>query len=119
MSPWQFYMIINQNVPELIVCESSISIVITAGKEPATVFRINKEALSWAHILLLGDRENLGATIARSCLGRPNTHLPPVVEDKASGTAVLEDGVVVLILVEFDTTVESKHRNFGQFRQIK
>ena len=42
-------------------------------------------------------------------LWRPDADFVSIVEDETAGTPVLEDGVVVLVLVELDTPVEPKH----------
>jgi len=82
------------------VGKGSISLVIPAGVEPAAVLWVDKETLAWADILILWYGEDFRGSIAGRGLGRPDANLPPVVKNKTIGTAVLEYGVVVLVLVE-------------------
>jgi hypothetical protein len=41
-------------------------------------------------------------------LGWPNTDLPTVIKDKPVGATIFKDGVIIFILVEFDTAVEAR-----------
>ena len=93
-------------LPELVVCEGSITEMVKACKEPSAVLGVHEESLAGALVVLFRDGENLRGSVTRGGLGRPHTNLPPVVEDEALWTAVLEDGVVVLVLVELDAPVE-------------
>lgn len=49
---------------------------------------------------------NFAGTVARGGLRGPDAHFPAVVENQTVGAAVLEDGVVILVLVELHATVE-------------
>ena len=93
-------------LPELVVREGPIAEMVKTSKEPSTVLRVYEESLSWTLVVLLGYREYLRGAVTGSGLGWPHTNLPPVVEDETLGAAVLEDGVVVLVLVELDAPVE-------------
>ena len=87
--------------------ERSVSIVVTASKKPAAVLGVDEVALGGADIFISGNREDFRGAIAGRGLGRPDADLPAVVKDEAVGAAVLEDGIVVLVLVELDTAVKS------------
>ena len=93
-------------LPELVVREGPIAEMVKTSKEPSTVLRVYEESLSWTLVVLLGYREYLRGAVTGSGLGWPHTNLPPVVEDETLRAAVLEDGVVVLVLVELDAPVE-------------
>ena len=93
-------------LPELVVREGPIAEMVKTSKEPSTVLRVYEESLSWTLVVLLGYREYLRGAVTGRCLGWPHTNLPPVVEDETFWAAVLEDGVVVLVLVELDAPVE-------------
>lgn len=54
----------------------SVSKMIKARKEPATILRINKETRSWTFVIFFGNWENFWWAITGCCLGRPNTNLP-------------------------------------------
>ena len=95
-------------LPELVVGESSVSLVIEASVEPAAVLGIDEVALSGADVGVGRDGSDLGRSVARSGLRRPDADFPPLVEDQASRAAILEDGVVVLVLVELDAAVEQR-----------
>lgn len=86
--------------------EAAILAVGQAGVEPPAVFGVDKVAFGTANIGIPGDRPDFRAAITRSSLSRPNADLPPVVKNKASRAAIFEDGVVVLILVKLDASVE-------------
>ena len=51
-------------------------------------------------------------------LWRPDADFVSIVEDETAGTPVLEDGVVVLVLVELDTPVEPKHTHTNMIQLI-
>ena len=99
-----------EGAPELVVREVAVSLVVEAGEEPAAVLGVDKVPLGRAGVVLPGDGGDLGAAVARGRLGRPHAHLPTVVEHEAFRTTILEDGVVIFVLVEFDAAVEPVKR---------
>ena len=86
--------------------ESSVSLVIEAGVEPAAVLRVDEIPFSRADVRIGRDGSDFRRAVAWSGLRWPDANLPALVKDQAGGAAVLEDGVVVLVLVELDTPVE-------------
>ena len=93
-------------LPELVVCEGPITEMVKTRKEPSAVLRVYEESLAWALVVLLRNGEDLGGSVTGRGLGWPHADLPAVVEDETLRAAVLEDGVVVLVLVELDAPVE-------------
>ena len=79
--------------------ESSISLVIEASVEPATVLRVNKISFGGANVRIPGHGSDFGRSVTRSGLRGPNTNFPTFVEDKSGRTSVLKDGVIVLVLI--------------------
>ena len=77
--------------------------MIEAGVEPAAVLRVDEIPFSRADVRIGSDFRR---AVAWSGLRWPDANLPALVKDEAGGAAVLEDGVVVLVLVELDTPVE-------------
>ena len=80
--------------------------MVKTRKEPSAVLRVYEESLAWALVVLLRNGEDLGGSVTGRGLGWPHADLPAVVEDETLRAAVLEDGVVVLVLVELDAAVE-------------
>lgn len=80
--------------------------MVKTGKEPAAVFGVDKVSLGRTAVVIARNWEDLGRAVARSGLRRPDTDFPSVVKDQSGWTDVLEDGIIVLVLVELDTTVE-------------
>jgi hypothetical protein len=96
-----------ERASELVVDVGAIPVVIPAGIEPSTVFRVNEESFTGTHVFVFRDREYFRGAVTRGSLGWPHAHFVPVVEDKSVRTAVLKDCVVILILVELDASVEA------------
>lgn len=100
----------------------AVSAVVAAGEEPAAVLGVDEVALGGAGVVLPGHRVDLGGAVAGRGLAGPHAHLPAVVEDEPVGAAVLEDGVVVLVLVELDAAVEpggEGGKGRGRGRQVE
>jgi hypothetical protein len=95
----QEYPSLSAPVPEFVVSEGSVSLVVEASVEPAAVLRVDEVSFGGADVRIRWHWPDLGRSVARGCLGRPDANLPPFVEDESRGAAVLEDGVVVLVLL--------------------
>lgn len=95
-----------EGAAELILSVGAVAVVVKACKEPPAIFRVGKVTLARTDELLPRDRENLGRAVAWGCRRGPGTHLPAVVEHKATRTCILEHREVVHVLVEFGTPVE-------------
>lgn len=92
--------------PEFVVSEGSVSLVVEAGVEPAAVLGVDEVALGGADVRVGRNGSDFRRAVARSGLRRPDADFPSLVKDQAGRAAILEDGVVVLVLVELDAAVE-------------
>jgi len=82
-------------------------LVISAGVEPPTVLRVDKESFTGTDIFISWYRKYFGRSITGSGLGGPDTNFIAVIKHQTIWATILKDCVVILILVELDASVEA------------